>query len=79
MTVQRGVEVLLYSFFNLGAGCGWVLMPRPGLFAPGKDPVRTVQGAGWVPGASWMSVENLAVTGVQSLDCPARTNYALPA
>jgi len=37
------VEVYLYSFLNLGAGCGWVVnaMPRP-LFTPGKDPVPIV-------------------------------------
>jgi hypothetical protein len=79
MTVQTGVDILLYSFFNLGARCGWVLMLRSGRFTPGKDPVRTVQEAGWVPGAFWISVENLALTGIQSLDCPARTDYALPA
>jgi len=29
--------------------CGW-LTPRPGRFTPGKDPVPTVQEAGWAPG-----------------------------
>jgi len=56
-----------------------VLTPRPGRFTPGKDPVRTVQEAGWVPGPFWMGVENLALTGIPSLDCPARTDYAFPA
>jgi hypothetical protein len=39
---QRGVEVYLYSFFNLGARwCGWST-PRPGRFTPGKEPVPAV-------------------------------------
>ena len=37
MKAHRGVEVQLYSFFNLGARYGWVVKPRPGSFTPGKD------------------------------------------
>ena len=33
---QRGVEVQLCSFLNLGARCGW-LTPRPGRLTPGKE------------------------------------------
>jgi hypothetical protein len=40
-------------------GCGW-LMPRPGCFTPRKDPVPTVQDAGWAPGPVWTGAENLA-------------------
>jgi hypothetical protein len=38
MKSQRGVEVLLYSFFYLGTmwGDGW-LTPFPGRFTPGKE------------------------------------------
>ena len=32
-------------------GGGWST-PRPGRFTPRKDPVPTVQEAGWVPGRS---------------------------
>jgi len=43
-------------------------MPRPGRFTPGKDPVPIV----WVgPRARLDSAENLAPTGIQSLDRPA--------
>jgi hypothetical protein len=40
--VQRGRKVYLYSFFNLGAGWGWVVNNTPWLFYPGKDPVPIV-------------------------------------
>ena len=40
---RGGVDVQLYSFFNLGAR--WST-PRPGRFTPGKDSVPIVQDAG---------------------------------
>ena len=45
--VQRGVEVWLYSFFNLGCRCGWVVdtMPRP-LYPREKPGAHCV--GGWV-------------------------------
>jgi hypothetical protein len=42
-------------------------MPRP-LFTPGKDPVFIVQESGWAPGPVWTGAENLARTGIRSLD-----------
>ena len=54
-------------------GCGWSV-PRPGRFAPPpppKDPVHVYE-AGWAPGLVWMGAENLAPTGIQSPDHPAR-------
>jgi hypothetical protein len=45
-------------------------MPRPH-FTPRKDPVPIVQEAGWAPGPVWTGAENLAPTGVRSLDRPA--------
>jgi hypothetical protein len=39
---------------------------------PGKEPVPTVQEAGWAPGPVWIGAENLAPTGIRSLDHPAR-------
>jgi hypothetical protein len=47
-------------------------MPWP-LSTPRKDPVPTVQEAGWDPGLVWMGVENLASTGIRSLDRPAHS------
>jgi len=39
---QKGVEVQLYSFFNLAARWGGWSAPRPGRFTPGKDPAPIV-------------------------------------
>ena len=44
----------------------------PGHFTPRKDPVPTVQEAGWAPGPVWTGAENLAPTGIRSPDRPAR-------
>jgi len=40
---RRGVELYLYSFFNLWAKCGWVVnaTPRP-LYPRERDPVPIV-------------------------------------
>jgi hypothetical protein len=42
MEAQRGIEVYLYSFFNLGSRCGVWSTPRPSRFTPGKDTVPIV-------------------------------------
>jgi hypothetical protein len=52
-------------------GQGVSVTPRP-LFTPGKDPVPTVQEAGWAPGPVWTGAENLAPTGIRSPDRPTR-------
>jgi hypothetical protein len=67
-----GVEVQLYSFFNLGARWRWVVNATPHYFTPGKDPVPIVQEAGWAPGPVRTAAENLAVTGIRSSHRPAR-------
>jgi len=38
----------------------------------GKDPVPIVQEAVWAPGTVWTVTENLASTGIRSLDRAAR-------
>jgi len=35
---------------------------------PGKEPVPTVQEAGWAQGPVWTAAENLARTGIRSPD-----------
>jgi len=40
---------------------------------PRKRPVSVVEEAGWAPGPVWTSVEDLAPTGIRSLDRPARS------
>ena len=46
-------------------------MPWPHI-TPRKDAVPIVQEAGWASGPGWTGTENLAPTGIQSLDHPAR-------
>jgi hypothetical protein len=43
------------------------------LSTPRKDPIPTVQEAGWAPGLVWTGAENLNPTGIRSLDHPARS------
>jgi hypothetical protein len=57
---EGGVKVYPYSFFNLGARWGGWLAPRPSRSTPGKDPVPTVQEAGWASEPVWTGAENLA-------------------
>ena len=45
----------------------------PAAFTRGKDPVPTVQEAGWAPGPVWISAENFAPTNIRSPDLPARS------
>ena len=51
---------------------------RPGRFYPGKDPVPIVQEAGLASGPVWTGAENLALTGIQFPDRPARSSVAIP-
>jgi len=53
-------------------GGGWS-MPCSCCFTPRKDPVPTAYEAGWAPRLVWMGAENLAPTGIQLLDRPARS------
>jgi hypothetical protein len=48
-------------------------MPWP-LSTPWKDPIPIVQEAGWAPELVWTGAENLAPTGIQSTDRPARSS-----
>jgi hypothetical protein len=48
-------------------------MPCRGCFTPKKDLVLIVQEAGWAPGPVYTGAENLAPTGIQSLNHPAHS------
>jgi len=48
--------------------------PCPGWFNPRKDMVPTIQEAGWALGPFRKATENLAPSGIQSLDCPAHSD-----
>jgi hypothetical protein len=49
------------------------LAPRPGQFTPGKDPVLTVQQAGWALEPVWTGTENCNPTTIPSPDDPAHS------
>jgi hypothetical protein len=70
---NRGIALLF--FVNLGTldEGGW-LTPLPcRLYPRERDLVPLVQEAGWAPGPASTSAENLAPTGIRSLDRSART------
>ena len=50
LKTERGVEVKLYSFFNLGARWRWMITPLPGCFPSGNDPVLLVLETASFPG-----------------------------
>jgi hypothetical protein len=62
---QVGVEVQLYPFLTSALEKGGWSAPRPGRLTPGKDPVPTVQEAGWAAGMVWTGAENLAIWRVK--------------
>jgi len=47
-------------------------VPHPGHFTPGKDLVPIVYKPGWASELVWMGAEDLAPTGIESPDHPAR-------
>jgi hypothetical protein len=67
---SSGIALLLHDH-GTRRGWGVNVMPRP-LFTPRKDPVPIVQEVGWSPGPVWTGAENLAPTGIWSLDRLAR-------
>ena len=73
-TAHRGSRGIALPFHDHGtrSGLGVTVMPRPPS-TPGKDPVPTVQEAGWAPGPEWTGAENLSPTRIPSPDCPARS------
>jgi hypothetical protein len=78
-TAHRRSRGIALPFHDHGTRRGWgvSVTPRP-LFTPGKDPVPIVQEAGWAPGPVWTGAENLASTGIRSLDRPAHRSVAIP-
>ena len=72
-TAHRGSRGLALLFHDHGNRRGWGVRVTPGpLFTLGKDSIPIVQEAGWAPGPVWTGTENLATTGFQSQDRPAR-------
>jgi hypothetical protein len=59
-------------------GIEWSAAASGRTLPPGKDPVRIVQEARWVPGPVWTGAERLAPTGIRSPARPARSSVAIP-
>ena len=60
--------------FNLGTRWGWMANATPQPPYPReRDWVPTVQEAGCFPGPVWTGAENLAYTGIRSLDRSAHS------
>jgi hypothetical protein len=53
-------------------GCVVNATPRP-LYPRKRDLVPMVHGTWWAPGPVWTGVKNVAPTGIQSPDRPARS------
>ena len=73
---RRGRAVLLLSpgcYMGVGGQ-----RHAPAALLPGRDPVPTVQEAGWTPEPVWTGAENLASTGIRSPDRPSRSSVAIP-
>ena len=72
-TAHRGSRGIALLFHDHGTrrGLGVSVTPWP-LFNLGKHTVPIVPEAGWAPGPVWTGAEDLAPTGIQSPDRPAR-------
>jgi len=70
---QRGVEIYLYSFFNLGARWSGWSTPRPGRFTPGKDRYPLYRRLGGRQSRSGEMQKISPPTGIRSPDRPARS------
>jgi hypothetical protein len=69
---QRGGRGIALPILNLGARRERVVSIMPWLLHSWeRDPVPVVQEAEWTSGPVWMSLENLVLTRVRTLDCPA--------
>jgi len=65
-TDHRGSRGIALLFLGHDTRTGrWVSVTARPLFTPGKDPVPTVQEAGWAPGPVWRGAENPAPTGIR--------------
>jgi len=66
---HRGSRGIALPFHDHGTGRGRVVsVTLQLLFTPGEDLVPIVQEAGWAPGPVSTGAENLAPTGIRSLD-----------
>jgi hypothetical protein len=67
---DRGIA---FIFFNAGAGWGEINVTLQSLYPRERDTVPIVLEAGWTAGPVWTGEENLASTGIRSLDRTSRS------
>ena len=74
MEAQSCSRLYVYSLFDLGFRWEWMVNTtnRP-LYSREKDPVPTVQDAGWARGSVWSGAECVDLTGMRFADRPARS------
>jgi hypothetical protein len=71
---RGGVEVHLYSFFNLDARWMYLVNATPlPLYPLERDPLPIVPEAGWAQRLACTFAANTATTGIRSPDRPARS------
>jgi len=65
---------MLYSFFNLGDRCGWMIKAtlRP-LYPQERDPVLILQDVEWDTVPVWTGAKNPAVTAIRSSELPGHS------
>jgi hypothetical protein len=69
---RGGVEVQMYSFFELGARWGWLVNATTRPLLPREiDQVHILQESEWATGTVWTGAKHLAYTGIWSPDRPA--------
>jgi len=69
----RGVEVYLYSFFNLGVRWVWVVNSTPRPLYPQERPGTHCRGGCVGPRSFWTGAENLTPSVIRSPVRPARS------
>ena len=68
-TGHRGeAELQRQPIFNLGTRRAWVVRTTPRPLYPQKTAIPPVQETVWTPGPLWTGAENLAPTGIPTLD-----------
>jgi hypothetical protein len=72
-TTHRGSRYIVLLFCTTALEGDGSQCQAPVAFDPRKDRVFIVQEAGWVLGPVWKGAENLAPTGIRSLDRRARS------
>jgi hypothetical protein len=71
---REGIYVELYSFFNLGAGWGWVVSATPrSLYPPGRTRSPLYRGLGGPQGQSERMRKISPPSGIRSPDRPAHS------